>query len=55
MLTVVLKLILPRVLDFDEIMKVANKRKYIVVFNLLRENMGEAKLLVGDELIQLME
>jgi hypothetical protein len=44
-----------RILDFDEIMKIANKRKYNVIFNLLSENMNEAKNLAGDELIYLME
>ncbi|MFT6746829.1 MAG: hypothetical protein ACJAZ2_001173 [Glaciecola sp.] len=44
-----------RIHDFDEIMKVAKKRNYKVVFNLLSENMHEAKMLAGDELIYLIE
>jgi len=44
-----------RIQDFDEIIEIANERKYTVVFNLLSENMEEAKNLVGKELIYLIQ
>ena len=44
-----------RIKDFDAIMKLANRKGYKVVFNLLAENMEEAQKLVGDQLIYLID
>ena len=44
-----------RVDDFDEIIEIADKRGYKIVFNLLAENMEEGEKLVGNNLIYLIE
>ncbi|MDR0364719.1 MAG: hypothetical protein LBH92_06870 [Bacteroidales bacterium] len=44
----------PRIHDFNEIIDLAEKRGWILVFNLLAENTQRAQQLVGDELVWLM-
>lgn len=44
----------PRIKDFDEIIKLAHKRGWNLVFNLLAENTEKAKELVGDDLIYMI-
>lgn len=44
----------PRIKDFNDIIKLANKRGWNLVFNLMAENMDKASELVGNELIQIM-
>ncbi len=44
----------PRILDFDRIVRLAKKRNWNLIFNLLPENIEQAKELVGEELIQLI-
>ena len=43
-----------RIKDFDEIIELANKRDWNLVFNLMAENTEKAKELVGDDLIYMM-
>lgn len=45
----------PRVRDFDRIVKLARKRGWRLVFNIMAENTDRAKELVGDDLIFLMQ
>jgi len=45
----------PRIKDFNEIIELANKRGWNLVFNLLAENTEKAEELVGDDLIYMME
>lgn len=45
----------PRIKDFDEIVELARKRGWQLMFNLLAENTQKAKELVGDELIYMLE
>lgn len=44
----------PRIQDFDEIVRICKEKKLRLIFVILPENLEEAKLLVGEELIQLM-
>ncbi len=44
----------PRVADFDELVKLAEKRKWKLVFNLLAENTDKARELVGEDLLFLI-
>jgi hypothetical protein len=44
----------PRIKDFDDIVKLAHKRGWNIVFNLLAENTEKANKLVGKELTWLM-
>lgn len=44
----------PRVRDFDRIVKLAKKRGWKLVFNILAENTDRAQELVGDDLLFLM-
>jgi len=44
----------PRIKDFNEIIELAHKRGWNLVFNLLAENTEKAKELVGDDLIFMM-
>ena len=44
----------PRIKDFDDIVKLAHKRGWNIVFNLLAENTDKANKLVGKELTWLM-
>ncbi len=44
-----------RIKDFDGIIRLAQKRNWNLVFNLLAENTEKARQLVGDELIYFME
>lgn len=44
----------PRVKDFDRIVKLAEKRGWKLVFNILAENTDRAQELVGDDLLFLM-
>lgn len=44
----------PRISDFDEIIALAKKRRWNLVFNLLAENTEKAEELVGEELVFLM-
>jgi hypothetical protein len=45
----------PRIRDFDNIVKLAKRRGYNLVFNLLPENLEKANDLVGNDLIFLMK
>lgn len=45
----------PRIRDFDEIVELARRRGWNLVFNLMAENSEKADQLVGDDLIFLME
>ncbi len=45
----------PRIQDFDEIIQLAKKNNWNLVFNLLAENTEKADKLVGDRLTQLMK
>ncbi len=44
----------PRIRDFDRIVQLAQDRKWNLVLNLLPENMKNARLLVGQELVDIM-
>ena len=44
----------PRIADFDEIVELARKRGWNLVFNLMAENMQKAEELVGEDLLFLM-
>jgi hypothetical protein len=44
----------PRINDFNDIIKLANKQGWNLVFNLMAENVDKASELVGNELIQIM-
>ncbi len=44
----------PRIKDFNEIVELAHKRNWNLVFNLMAENTEKAKELVGDDLIYLI-
>jgi hypothetical protein len=44
----------PRIQDFNHIIKLAKKRNWNLVFNLMAENTDKAQLLVGDELVNIM-
>jgi len=44
----------PRIKDFDEIVEIAKKRNWNVVFNLLAENTERANELVGNDLVNMM-
>jgi len=44
----------PRIADFDEIVELARKRDWKLVFNLMAENMEKAEELVGEDLCFLM-
>ncbi|MFW5803873.1 MAG: hypothetical protein ACOCWG_01425 [bacterium] len=44
----------PRIKDFDNIMKLAKKRGWNVIFNLMAENMEKARELIGNDLLYLM-
>ncbi len=44
----------PRIKDFDKIVELAKKRNWNLVFNLLAENTEKAELLVGPELLYLI-
>ena len=44
----------PRIKDFDAIAKLAKKRNWNLVFNLMAENVDKAQEYVGDELLYLM-
>jgi len=44
----------PRVKDFDNIVKLAKKRGWRLVFNLMAENTEKAQELVGDDILYLM-
>lgn len=45
----------PRIKDYDQIIELAKKRGWNLVFNLLSENVGKANELVGKDLIFLMK
>jgi len=45
----------PRIADFDDIVELARKRGWRLVFNLMAENTEKAEQLVGDDLIFLMD
>lgn len=45
----------PRVRDFDRIVKLARKRGWCLVFNIMAENIDRAQELVGDDLVFLMQ
>ena len=45
----------PRIKDFDEIVELASKKGWKLIFNLMAENTQKAKELIGDDLIYLME
>ncbi len=45
----------PRIKDFDNIVALAKKRNWKLIFNLLAENVDRAQLLVGDELVALIK
>lgn len=45
----------PRVKDFDEIIAYAQSRNWNLYLHLLSENVAEAELLVGEELVEIME
>jgi hypothetical protein len=45
----------PRIKDFDKIIKLAKKRGWNLVFNLLPENLEQTNRLVGKELVQMIE
>ncbi|NOQ26092.1 MAG: DUF4843 domain-containing protein [Bacteroidales bacterium] len=44
----------PRIKDFDAIVKLAEKRNWNLVFNLMAENLEKAEELVGDNLVYLI-
>jgi hypothetical protein len=44
----------PRIKDFDDIVEIARKRGWNLVFNLMAENVEKAQELVGDELVWLI-
>ncbi len=44
----------PRIKDFDDIIELANKRGWNIVFNLMAENTEKAKEMVGDDLIYII-
>ena len=45
----------PRLKDFDKIVKLAKKRGWKLIFNILAENVEQAQELVGDDLVFLMK
>lgn len=45
----------PRIVDFDEIVNIAQKRNWNLVFNLLAENVEKANELLGEEILFLMK
>jgi hypothetical protein len=45
----------PRIKDFDNIVSLANKRNWHLVFNLMAENTERAKELIGDDLVYLIK
>jgi len=45
----------PRIRDFNKIIRLAEKRGWNLVFNLMAENTEQAEELVGDDLIFLLE
>lgn len=44
----------PRIKDFNDIVDLAIERKWNLVFNLMAENTQKAKMLVGDDLVYMM-
>ncbi|MEZ5197695.1 MAG: hypothetical protein R2764_15290 [Bacteroidales bacterium] len=44
----------PRIADFDEIVRIAEKRNWNLVFNLLAENVEKANILLGDDILFLL-
>lgn len=44
----------PRIIDFNEIINIAHKNNWGIVFNLLPENIEKAELLVGKDLVYLI-
>ncbi len=45
----------PRVKNFDEIVKIASKKKLKLIFHILPENVQEAQSLIGSDLLNLMK
>ncbi|MFP4664225.1 MAG: hypothetical protein ACLFM1_07330 [Bacteroidales bacterium] len=45
----------PRIKDFNKIVKLANKRNWNLVFNLMAENVDKANELLGNDLINIMD
>lgn len=44
----------PRIADFDEIVNIAKKRNWNLVFNLLAENVDKANVLLGEDILFLL-
>lgn len=45
----------PRIKDFDNIVALAKKRNWNLVFNLMAENIDKAESLVGNELVSFIK